>query len=325
MATAGSIAKCKALPLELIPRILCLVALTDPKDLVNCLLVCKAWNASLSIRERCVVSYGWIDSTNELERFYLFDHGKGRELSVVDTQAYTLWDTDRIRLAFLTSEFALLQEMQADMWECAERSHPDAPEEDADWVALAHDLDLLAGPFSLYNTYGQMASEPRSLREVYEGSGTRDVGVEALPFLLAPVPELEGEEPTDDSAILETLLYRLWVSEDVKERYKLRRIELGDSATFRRYRNFSYLGADVHEDEEFESPETRQERRRKVDECFEALVDEDFVELIDVSIHREEDAEWSGTLPNFIVCRRREAGCNLLGWLVYWTTNDHPY
>ncbi|KAI8816619.1 uncharacterized protein EV422DRAFT_623294 [Fimicolochytrium jonesii] len=254
--TTSSFPPWKALPPELLHRILLSVAVTSPKDLLNCRLLCKLWSRSaFSARDLLFVKYNFQIADDMIRG--------GKQL----------------RIAFLISEFGFLREMERRRLDCSDVPQPafeHAPKDEAQWLKLTADLDFLVKepPFHLH-----VPGLP---------NGPDEVGVTWIWHILSRYhdPDISWDDRGSESSF----------DSDYQDKHELF---------------------------------VDEERERRGKELYQALKREDFAELITIQMGRgetgdnfadyEEHGGWMGEFCWFALCRRREPGRNVLGWLMFVT------
>lgn len=75
----------RRLPPELLPRILCYIALRSPADYLSCLLTCKEWSAALSEREQSLVRHNFlvIDKIPQGRLYQMGDWGEIEKVNLL--------------------------------------------------------------------------------------------------------------------------------------------------------------------------------------------------------------------------------------------------
>ncbi|KAI8819559.1 uncharacterized protein EV422DRAFT_97068 [Fimicolochytrium jonesii] len=317
-------------PPELLTRILLHPAFTHPPSLLACLLVNKRWSTTLSTRERCLIKHNFTHNPQGLPPRDGFNNKRWGTGQGLDGDAYLFWE--ELEVAALKDEFGWLGLMQSELREMVETTgsratHPNTAKNESQWKQLTADVNLLTEPFRALNVI-------KSYRERYARDARkfcfllREEGAMICPLLLAPVPELDSVTTSTTQPLLKTLLSRLRVSEHLCERYTLWRIPVWDEqitkAFIRNKRIWCYdtsvnkppaLCTDVHAISLYK-------------DVYQALKDADVVELIHVEKpdqileyweeeEEEEEEEEDGYPCWFTLCRRREKGRSVLGWMVY--------
>ncbi|KAI8818725.1 uncharacterized protein EV422DRAFT_162907 [Fimicolochytrium jonesii] len=312
-------------PPELLPRILCRVAFTNPRDFLNCLLVCRAWSSALSARERCLVKHRFSE-IDDLERAGQIFRDDAREASL-DTSAYAIWD--QLDVAFLTAGHGFLSPMQLDLRDGVEppKYYANAPQEEARWSALSADIDLLAGPLHVVslaskNEFAKPDGSKGFVRRQYTGAMS-------CPLLMPPVPELDALDVLSDSTASIMLALRLRVSPHLRDYYRIKRISLADEEATTAY--LIHLFQWLYDADMDEFCFENDEHRLLLSGLYQALKDNNIVELIDVDLpegtHEHADAHggWDGNLCFFVLCRREEPGRNVVGWMMFNSYLPLPY
>ncbi|KAI8817474.1 uncharacterized protein EV422DRAFT_226179 [Fimicolochytrium jonesii] len=326
MAASGPTTKHNAPPLELIPRILCRVALTSPQDYVNCLLVCKAWASALSTRERFLLKYNF-QGAEEMpaDGGEIYHVPTDESDHALDTAAYRM--CRKVLVVYLASEFDFIRQMQFRLWECSDVAHSrHARTDTSQWVTLSADVSFLTGPLRIICT--RLASTgARHPGRSYLDFGGGNEGDFLAPFMTAPVAEMDNltDSREGETLLLNTLLSRFRVSKRIREYMGLRRISVADEAG-----TTGYLVDKLrwYCDVDYDSPTHADDHKRaKAVEFYQGLKNEDIVELIELDFAEGSNYDdelhggWTGNTCCFVLCRRRVPRRNVLGYLMYANYN----
>ncbi|KAI9092802.1 hypothetical protein DFS34DRAFT_652760 [Phlyctochytrium arcticum] len=318
------------LPLELLRRILCRLALTSPQDYLNCLLTCRAWSSLLTSRERCLVKYSFVQDEKEFPVGHIFNDetvdNDGQEFTL-DVNKYRIFH--RLHVAYLTSEFEYLCTMQNRLLNWSDLPtliHSNAPVDEQQWSELSGDLDILVRNINIINTFGEWVSGTGPTQEIMYRWIPHEGGM-CCPLILAPIPEFDSAADN----LLTVLLSRLAVAPHIQQYYKMERALMADEQQAVDMLNNELASPYYHpddpdsdEDEEEEEDEDELVLRRAQD-LYRKLKNSGVVEIVLVGLtadNYDNDLHdgWVGNFCKFILCRR-EAGRRILGWLCYYNYN----